>query len=158
MARCLRCSLLVVVALTLLAGCGGGGVRQRLFPPTVSVQELAQQPGGDWKLKLRLQNFSNVTMRFEALDAKLTIDDVAAGTIAASPMIAVGPESADVVELDFTPTSVAAERVRAALAAKRSIGYTFAGEVRSTEPSKRRDDFTFTSQLTAVPGLAGVLR
>jgi hypothetical protein len=159
MARCLRYSLLVVLALTLLAGCGGGGgVRQRLFPPTVSVQELAQQSGGGWTLKLRLQNFSNVTMRFDALDAKLTIDDVAAGAIVASPMLAVGPESADVVDLEFTPSSAASARVRDALAGKRSIAYTLAGQVRSTEPAKRRDDFTFTSQLTAVPGLAGVLR
>jgi hypothetical protein len=65
---CMRLLLLGLIAL--LSACGGGsGVRERIFPPSASVQELAIGSDGRWTLKLRLQNFSNVSMRIDSVAA-----------------------------------------------------------------------------------------
>jgi hypothetical protein len=143
--------------LLLLAACGDG-IRERVFPPTVSVQELALQADGRWILKLRLQNFSNVTMRFDRVDATLKIASAQAGTIALQTAIDVGPESAEVVDFALMPGSAAANQIQAAVQRRGSVAYALAGTIASSEPDQRRDDFEFKSQLSAVPGLTGVLR
>lgn len=156
-----RWLVLSLLLTTTLIACGGGGVRKRVFPPSLSVQELSEQADGAWALKLRLQNFSNVSMRFDQVQAELTIDGVAAGSLSLQPALVVGPEGAEIVNLAFVPSSEAASRVRAALEARRSLRYAVNGTIRSSEPDERgsrRDEFSFESQLSAVPGLAGVLR
>lgn len=147
----LLCSLL-------LSACGGGGPRKRVFPPNASVQELTVAADGSWTLAVRLQNYSNVPQRFTALEAKLSVGGHAAGDVRLAPNLTVGPESVEIFSVTLNPSPAAAEAVRAALDARRSVRYAFAGEIASNEPDKRRDDFTFESQLTAVPGLTGVLR
>jgi hypothetical protein len=151
--------LLPLLMLLQLAACGGGGgVRKRVFPPVVSVQELVERPDGGWALKLRLQNFSNVSMRFDAVEATLKIGSDEAGTINLQPMLSVGPESADVVDYTLQPDAGAAAQVHEALGERRSVTYSIDGTVRSTDPDSRRDSFSHQSQLSAVPGLAGTLR
>lgn len=142
----------------LLSACGGGGPRKRVFPPNASVQELTVAPDGSWSLAVRLQNFSNVSQRFTTLDAKLNVGGHAAGDVHLTPDITVGPESVEIFAATLTPSPAAADAVRAALESRRSVRYEFAGDIASSEPDKRRDDFTFESQLTPVPGLTGVLR
>lgn len=152
-------ALLTLFIATLTACGGGGGVRQRLFPPTLSVQELAVQADGRWKLKLRMQNFSNVSMRITTVDAQLRVGGDEAGTIALQPGMSVPPESAEVVEFSLQPTAAAAATVKAAIEAGRSVRYAVQGTIHSNEPRSRRDEFTFDNgQLSAVPGLTGVLR
>ena len=149
--------VLLVPLLLLLAACGDG-IRERVFPPTVSLQELALQPDGRWTLKLRLQNFSNVPMRFDRVDATLQIATAPAGKIALAPGLSVGPESAEIVEYVLLPGSAAANHVVMANQRRSNVAYALTGTIVSSEPDSRRDDFEFKSQLSAVPGLPGVLR
>jgi hypothetical protein len=154
---CMRLLLLGLIAL--LSACGGGsGVRERIFPPSASVQELAVGTDGRWTLKLRLQNFSNVSMRIDSVAAELHVAGQPAGRIEAQPGLDVPPESAEIVEVVVTPASAAAAAVRAATDQRGNVRYAISGTIRSSEPDSRRDEFSFDSQLSAVPGLAGVLR
>jgi hypothetical protein len=148
---------LLAPLLLLLAACGDG-VRERVFPPTVSLQELALQQDGRWVLKLRLQNFSNVPMRFDRVDATLQIATAPAGKIALAPDLSVGPESAEIVEYVLLPGSAAANHVVMANQRRSNVAYALTGTIVSSEPDSRQDDFEFKSQLSAVPGLPGVLR
>lgn len=149
----------VVFALALLAlvaGCGAGP-RKRINPPGASIQELAVQPSGQWKLTLRVQNFSSVPITFDKLEAKLVVAGEDAGRIALSPALTIGPEAADVVTATLAPAVGAKIAVASALASRQSVRYTFTGTIDSHEPS-RRDDFKFESALSPAPGLTGVLR
>jgi hypothetical protein len=157
MRRFARFALLLATPL-LLASCGGGGIRERIFPPSASVQELAVRPDGTWAVKLRLQNFSNVPMRFDRVEATLKIASAAAGTLSLQPGVSVGPESAEVVDATLAPSSAAANHVQAAGVRRGSVAYELSGTIVSGEPERRDDDFEFKSQLSAVPGLSGVLR
>lgn len=156
--RRVRPPLILVLLCALLSACGGGGVRERVFPPTVSIQELAQQADGQWTLKLRLQNFSNVAMRFDAIEARLRVGSNDAGAVNLQPMLSVPPESAEIVDFMLMPAMAATNDVQAAAQGRGSVRYTLEGMIRSTEPDNRRDEFKFESQLSAVPGLSGVLR
>jgi hypothetical protein len=149
----------LTLAMLMLAGCTrGDGVRERVFPPTASIQELVQREGGSWTLRLRLQNFSNVGMRMDALQAQLRLAGSDAGGVTLQPGVIVPPQSAEVVETTLVVSAATAAAVRAALDAGRSVPYALEGSIRSSEPRRRNDEFTFESQLNAVPGLAGVLR
>ena len=153
----MRLLLLGLIALLSASG-GGSGVRERIFPPSASVQELAIGSDGRWTLKLRLQNFSNVSMRIDSVAAELHVAGQPAGRIEAQPGLDVPPESAEIVEVVVTPASAAAAAVRAATDQRGNVRYAISGTIRSSEPDSRRDEFSFDSQLSAVPGLAGVLR
>lgn len=149
--------MLSILSILLLSACGGG-VRKRVFPPSASVQELTVQADGQWSLAIRLQNFSNVPQRFTGLDAKLSIGGNAAGDVRPATDIVVSPESVEILELTLQPAADAAAAVRDALESRRSVRYSLDGLIVSAEPDRRRDNFTFDSQLTPVPGLSGVLR
>lgn len=148
----------VLLCALLLSACSGGGERKRVFPPSASVQELTVGADGGWTLALRLQNFSNVPQRFVGLDAELSVGGHVAARLQPPTDILVGPESVEILTIALTPSPAAAEAVRAALESRRGVRYTLAGHIASSEPKRRDDDFTHESQLTAVPGLSGVLR
>ena len=156
--------MLRLAALFLLAfatsACGGGGVKQRLFPPSASIQELAVQPDGTWKLKVRVQNFSNVAMTVARVEAQMKISTAPAGTLVLTPDAPVPPESAEVFELDFKPMSPAANQVQNAITQRMGgqVPYSLTGHITTREPADRRDEFEFKSQLASVPGLERVLR
>lgn len=145
----LRNLLAALFVLLLVTACGGGPVK-RVSAPTASIQELAVQPDGQWRLRLRLQNFSNVAMTFDRLTATLTVTGREIGTIEAPLDLDVAPESADVFEVTLTPaagsTLVAAD-----------FGYELKGRISSREP-KRDFPFERTSRLSPVPGLADTWR
>src|SRR5687768_18562624 len=127
----MRHALLLLLATLVLAACGGGGVKQRLFPPSASIQELAVQPDGSWKMKVRVQNFSNVAITVERVDAALTIGAADAGRVVLTPKLSVGPETAEVFDTSIMPLSAASLLVQSA-ANKRMYGqvaYTLAGRI-----------------------------
>ena len=148
----------VLLSVLVLSACSGGGERKRVFPPSASVQELTVAADGTWTLAVRLQNFSNVPQRFTGLDAEFNVAGHPAATLQPPTDITVGPESVEILSLMLTPSALAAEAVRNALESRRSLRYTLTGEIASSEPDRRRDDFVHESQLTPVPGLPGVLR
>lgn len=148
----------VLLCALLLSACSGGGERKRVFPPSASVQELTVAADGSWTLALRLQNFSNVPQRFSGFVAEFTVGGQAAATLRPHTDITVGPESVEILSLALTPSAAAADAVGNALDTRRSVRYSLNGEIASSEPDKRRDDFVHESQLTPVPGLPGVLR
>lgn len=156
----MRRTFLILLITSVLTACGGGGVRERLYPPSASIQELAMQADGSWKLKVRVQNFSNVAMTVSRVEATLKIADARAGKIVLTPRVAVPPESAEVFETSLLPLSAAASLVQAATAERRGgqIAYSLQGSIDSSEPDERQDEFEFESQLSSVPGLDRVLR
>jgi hypothetical protein len=155
-----RFSLLALSAsLLCLAACAGrsGLEKKQINPPRASVQQLTVLANGQWRLVLRLQNFSNRATKFEALNARLTFAGQDAGAISAAPAIDIGPESADTVEAMLTPSLEGKVAVASALSAGQSIRYRIAGTIDTTQ----RDgdyEFEYESALNPAPGLPGVLR
>jgi hypothetical protein len=132
---------------TLLAGCGSGPVR-RITPSQVSIQELSMQPGGQWKLTLRIQNYSTVPMTYGAIHGTLTVAGADVGTIDVRTDFDIPGNSADVVD-----TTVHAS---AALPAG-DIDYRIEGSITTTEP-KEEFKFNRSSRLSPTPGLANTWR
>jgi hypothetical protein len=141
-----------------LAACGGSGMeKKQLNPPRASVQQLTVLPNGQWRLVLRLQNFSNRSTRFESVDAKLNFGGQDAGTVAVAPNMDIGPQSADTIESTITPALEAKLAVASALSAGQSIRYRIAGQIDTTQRDGNYQ-FEYESSLNPAPGLPGVLR
>ncbi len=144
--------LCIALLMLIVTGCAGGP-RKNIFPPRASIQQLAMQADGSWKLQLRLQNFSNVSTTFVKVDAKIELAGNAAGSVSASPAIRIGPESADAVEVAFKPTLDAAT-----IAAMRgNVRYKLTGRIVTSDPNGDYP-YAFEGQLSPIPGLDGVLR
>ena len=143
----------------MLAGCASGTVR-RVSEPSARVQQLTVGADGNWSTELRIENFSSIPMRFDALKLTLSIGDNAAGTLAAQPALSIGPESADVVTVALKPQAAAKLAVAIALAGGRSVDYTLKGTLDAPPDEGKRRSFEFErmSALSPAPGLPGVLR
>ena len=155
-----RTSLMALLAMTaLLAGCGDGVVR-RVSDPAVSVQQLTVKADGHWAVDLRLQNYSSIPMRFDTVEVDVQVGDQEAGKLRATPGLSVGPESADVVTVSFSPSSAGRIVVADALAGRRTLPYTLKGSASATpeEAKQRTFDIDTRNTLNPVPGLDGVLR
>ncbi len=142
----------------LLSACGGGtGVKQKLFPPSMSVQELRIEPDGTWSVAFRLQNFSNVGMRMETVEARFDVAGHEAARVSLAPGLDVPASSAELVRTSITPSAVAGAALKEALRSG-SVRYQLQGKIRSSEPRNRNEDFDFSSLLNSAPGLENVLR
>ena len=149
-------TVFAIAFLAVLCGCASGP-KKVINPPKASIQELAVQPDGRWKLTLRLQNFSNVTTTYATLDGKLYLAGEDAGQVHVAPAMAIGPESADVVTVTLAPAVGAKVAVASALASRRAVTYTFTGSIHASDP-KGAWPFTYDSSLDPAPGLPGVMR
>ena len=143
----------------LLAGCATGPVR-RVSEPAARIQQLTVGADGNWSAQVRIENFSSIPMRFDALELALSVGDNAAGTLTAQPALSIGPESADVVTVALTPQAAAKLAVADALAGGRNVDYTLKGTLDATPDEGKRRSFKFerSSALSPAPGLPGVLR
>jgi LEA14-like dessication related protein len=143
----LRHLIAALAVACLVAGCGSGPVR-RITPSQVSIQELSAQPGGQWRLTLRIQNYSTVPMTYSALHGTLYVAGVDIGTIDVRTDFDIPANSADVVD-----TTVHAS---AALPAG-DIEYKIEGTIETSEP---KDTFKFnrSSRLSPTPGLPNTWR
>jgi hypothetical protein len=154
----LRTALLAPCALALLlAGCGGNPDRKQINPPRASIQQLTVLPNGQWKLVMRLQNFSNRSTKFGTVSALLTFAGQDAGTVSATPAMDIGPSAADTVETTLTPALGAKLAVASALSASQSIRYRLKGQIQTTQRGDAYD-FEYESSLNPAPGLPGVMR
>ena len=154
-----RLAVLALCALVLaLPACGGGdGTRPRLNPPRASIQQLTVLPNGQWRLVLRLQNFSNRATDFTSVTGNLRFGGQAAGAVSAAPNINIGPESADTVEAMMSPSLEAKTAVASALSSGQSVRYAIQGQITTTQRGNAYD-FEYESSLNPAPGLPGVLR
>jgi hypothetical protein len=132
----------------LLTACGGGPVR-KVHPSTASIQQLAAQADGRWKITLRIENFSTFPMHYSAVDATLSVDGKDIGTLHATPDIDIVGNSGDVVEATLATS--------AKLPATRDFGYRLKGSISTSEP-KERFEFDRSSRLSPVPGIADTWR
>jgi len=140
--------LIATLALTAaLAGCGSGPPK-RITPSAVTIQQLIAQPDGQWKLTMRIQNFSTVPMRYSSLHATLRVAGTDVGTIDLKPDLDIPANSADVVD-----TSLHAS---AKLPAG-DIEYKLEGTVDSSEP-KANFKVDRSGRLSPAPGLPGTWR
>lgn len=150
----------VILAITLATACSSGPVR-RVSEPAASIQQLAVQADGSWRLSLRLQNYSSIPMRFDAVDLSVEVGGQAAGALQHSPGLEIGPESADVVLVDMQPDSGARMLLADALAAGRRVDYRLDGTIQAA-PADRGSSRSYKverkSALSPTPGLPGVLR
>ena len=144
------CKPLVALAATLMLAACGSGPTKRVSAPTASVQELGVQADGSWRLLVRVQNFSNVSMTFDLLEASLEVDGKEVGNISSAINLDVPPASADVFEATLMPTPTA--RLDTS-----DFAYQLKGRITSSEP---KGDFKFerASRLSPVPGLPGTWR
>lgn len=147
------------LATAALAACSSGPVR-RVSEPAASIQQLTVHANGSWSVDLRLQNYSSIPMRFDQVRLAVEVDGHPAGTMEASPAMSVGPESADVVTVPFTPSAEARMVLADALAARRSLPYELKGTANATPEEGKPRDFELDGRntLNPVPGLDGVLR
>ena len=146
--------------LLILAACSSGPPR-RVSPPAASIQQLTVNADGSWKVELRLQNYSSIPMRFDSVDLAIGVGEQPAGRLRGAPAISIGPESADVVALPFTPDGAAARIIVAdALSGRRVLAYTLQGSITAVpEDAKSRSfDIDARNTLSPAPGLDGVLR
>lgn len=130
----------------LLAGCSSGPPK-RITPSAVSIQQLVASDG-QWRLTIRIQNYSTVAMHYASLDGTLHIAGVDVGTIALKPDLDIPPNSADVFEATVKAT--------AQLPAG-DLAYTIAGKIDTTEP-ETHFKFDRSSRLSPAPGLPGTWR
>lgn len=152
--------ILMAAAVLLLVSCGGGGMVRRVSEPAASIQQLTVRADGSWSVDVRINNFSSIPMRFDAISLRMSLGNEQAGTLSGNAGISVGPESADVVTLVHSPPPTARIVMADALAAQRSVGYALKGTINATpEEGKPLDyDIDRTSSLSPVPGLPGVMR
>lgn len=149
----------LATAALLLAGCASGPIK-RVSEPTASIQQLSVGADGQWTVDLRLQNFSNVPMRFDQVALTLRTGDEAAGELKASPALTIGPESVDTLSIKLTPSAPARLLIAGTLADRRSLSYRLEGTINAAaEDRKPREyDIKRDSALSPVPGLPGVMR
>ena len=145
----LRRAFLVMLLTGQLAACGSGGPPRKVHPSTASIQQLAVQPDGSWKLALRIQNYSTFPMRYSRIDAGLSIDGKEVGRLEATPDIDILGNNGDVIEATFRPNAKAAFGT--------DIAYALKGTIETSEP---KESFTFetASRLTPVPGVPNTYR
>lgn len=145
----------------LLAACGPA--RKSVFPPTVSVQQLAVQPNGTWRLTLRIQNNSYGGMDFTTLDGQLQVADLVPLRLHTTFERDIPAFASDVVPLDVLPTPAMSQAL-SAIAGKGSAGslaYRIDGStLAKPEQEKKPRDFSFSGHdwLSPVPGIANTYR
>ena len=146
--------LLVALSALCIVACGSAGPVKRVFPPEVRVQQVDLQAG---TLALRVQNFSTVQSVVESFDLTLEVAGIEAARLQASPGTTVLPQAAEALPLSVALSTDAAERARATLANGTALRYRLVGTI-TLDPSGRPTRIDYSSALSPVPGLDGVLR
>lgn len=154
-----RLLLLFLSCAALLAACHRGDIK-RVSEPAASLQQLSVAANGDWKVELRLQNYSTMSMVYDAVDLQVTVEGQPAGTLGSKPGFSIGPGFADVVTLDLKPAPAARMAVANALAGGGMLTYTLSGSIAVTPEGQKPRSFDIESRntLSPAPGLTGVLR
>jgi len=131
----------------LVAGCSTGPGK-RITPSQVSIQELVAESNGQWRVTLRIQNYSTVAMHYSALHGTLRVAGFDVGNIDLAPDLDIPPNSADVIDVKM--------HASAKLPAG-DLDYRISGTIDTSEP-KENFKFDRSSRLSPAPGLPGTWR
>src|SRR3546814_17697414 len=98
-------------------------------------------------------------MRFGAISLDMKLGDHEAGTLQGNAGISIGPESADEVTLEHTPTSVARIAIADARCRNGGIGYSLEGTLRAAPADRGEPSFDIerTTGLHPVPGRPAIV-
>lgn len=140
----------------MLAGCGSVP-KHPINPPSASIQQLDVQSDGSWKLQVRLENFSDMTVRYGAINASLIIEGRVAGNISLNPNLDIPGENADIVQTTMIPDTSAQQAFTDNAGKPGGASYVLRGTINIPKAGK---DFKFNyqSSLSPVPGIANEYR
>lgn len=153
----------IIPALVMVGLAGCGPPRKSMFPPTVSVQQLRVTPDGHWRMHVRILNNSYGSMDFRRLTLTMSVNNQPAAQIDTRFDLAIPPLSADVTQVDVTPSANAATAL-AAIADKGSAGsvaYSLTGTaiaIPEHDDSPREYPVESHDWLSAIPGIAHTYR
>lgn len=160
MKRLFQVLLLILLATGLMA-CGPA--RKSVFPPTLSIQQLVQQPDGEWRLTLRIQNNSYSEMDFKSIEGQLQIAALMPIRLHATFERDIPEIAGDVIEVVVLPTPAMSQALQA-VAGKGSsaaVAYRISGSASAKpEQEKQPRDFSFDGNawISPVPGIANTWR
>ena len=160
MKRLLGCVALLALVAGLVA-CGPP--KKSVFPPTVSIQEMATRPDGQWRLTVRIQNNSYGSMDFHSLDGQLQVAEFVPVRLHARFDLDIPAFAADVTQIDLLPTPemTAALKAAAVKGSAGSVPYNVTGTANAKpEQEKESRDFNFHGNdwLSPVPGIPNTWR
>ena len=169
---------LLALAALVLTACAP---TRSVYPPAISVQALDVLKDGRWQVTVRFDNYAYRTLRFDALDAELSVGGVPAGRLSGPIGIAIPELSGDVARFTLTPAAAAAAALNAcanagtvnapaagtgaihppAGCANGSVAYELAGTVVAGLPDAKQPEHyaaRHTGYLSPVPGLPDAWR
>lgn len=160
MKRLFQVPMLILLATGLIA-CGPA--RKSVFPPSLSIQQLVQQPDGEWQLTLRIQNNSYSAMDFKSIEGQLQIAALIPIRLHATFERDIPELAGDVIQLDVLPTPAMNQALQAAAGkgSAAAIAYRISGSASARpEQEKQPRDFSFNSNawISPVPGIANTWR
>ena len=148
-------TLLLASTLVLLAACGQ--VKHPINPPGASIQQLDVLADGRWKLQVRLENFSDQTVRYGAFKAELRVGGEAAGAIDTNADMDIPGENADILDITLVPGADAAKAFKADISRPDGVAYELKGTIQI--PAAGKDyKFAHKSRLSPIPGVANSYR
>ena len=159
----MRLTRWVILAVLVLGLIACGPERKSVYPPAVSIQQLSVQPGGQWRLILRIQNNSYGEMDFKSLDGQLQIADQVPIRLHSTFELDIPALAGDVIQLDVLPTAAMTQALQA-IAGKGSsgsLGYRISGSASAKpeqEDKPRSFDFNGSDWISPVPGIPGTYR
>lgn len=140
----------VLIALATLGACASGKPRERINPPTVSLQEL-RIDGNTCTALIRVHNHSSVVMHYNRLRLELLeIDGRRLGVLDLQPSLDVPPYTGEPFAQDLDCAGLAADASE--------LVYRLEGRIDADEPRSHSFPFNHRSRLLPVPGLDGVYR
>ena len=145
----------IAIALSLLAACGPPV--HPINPPSATVQQLEVLPDGRWKVQLRIEIFSDMTMHYASFKASLSIAGSVAADITLTPDIDIPGLNADIVETTFMPAAGASAAFAANAKQPGGAPYELKGTILIPAADKEFK-FEHKSRLSAVPGIPNQYR
>jgi hypothetical protein len=160
MKRLLQAFLPLLLTIGLVA-CGP--TLKSVFPPTVSIQQLAVLPDGQWQLTVRFQNNSYGEMDFKSLEGLLQLGALVPIRLHGRFELDIPALTGDVTVLDVLPTPemIRALQAVAARGSSASLAYRISGSASAKpEQEDKPRDFSFSGNdwLSPVPGIPDTYR